>query len=46
MRFDYWYVGLPALDSETYLQGENWLGVALSMLMRMPREERAQKRRY
>ena len=40
----YWfaYVGLPALDAETYLHGENLLGVALTSLMRMPRERRVE----
>lgn len=37
-RFRYWYVGLPALDGVEYVQGENWLGVALSALMKIPRE--------
>ena len=29
VRFDYAYVGLPALDGESYATGENLLGVAL-----------------
>lgn len=33
-RFRYWYVGLPALDGPTYLEGDNWLGVALAALMK------------
>ena len=28
--FRYLYVGLPALDGVEYVQGENWLGVALA----------------
>ena len=34
--YRYLYVGLPALNAEEYVEGENWLGVALSALMRMP----------
>ena len=41
VRFQYLYVGLPALDGLQYVQGENWLGVALSALMRIPRERMA-----
>jgi len=37
-RFQYLYVGLPGLDAINYLEGNNWLGVALSALMRIPRE--------
>jgi hypothetical protein len=29
------YVGLPALPAERYLAGDNWLGVALSALMKI-----------
>lgn len=32
------YVGLPALDAIEYLEGDNILGVALSALMRIPKE--------
>src|SRR5687768_4435762 len=32
------YVGLPGLDAVQYVQGENWLGVALAALMRIDRE--------
>lgn len=39
-RLRYWYVGLPALESETYLEGTNWLGVSLSALMKTPAGER------
>jgi hypothetical protein len=37
-RFRYLYVGLPGLEGVEYLQGDNWLGVALSALMRIPPE--------
>jgi hypothetical protein len=42
LRFEYAYVGLPALDAEQYAGGENLLGVALSTLMRVPAERRAE----
>ncbi len=42
VRFEYAYVGLPALDAEQYATGENLLGVALSTLMRVPGERRAE----
>jgi hypothetical protein len=42
LRFEYAYVGLPGLDAETYVTGENLLGVALSTLMRVPAERRAE----
>ncbi len=38
VRFEYLYVGLPALDGLQYVTGDNWLGVALSALMRVPAE--------
>ena len=38
VHFEYLYVGLPALDAVEYVQGENWLGVALAALMRIPRD--------
>lgn len=38
VRFQYLYVGLPGLDALKYLEGDNWLGVALSALMRVPKE--------
>jgi hypothetical protein len=41
LRFQYLYVGLPALDAIQYLTGTNWLGVALAALMRIPDERRA-----
>lgn len=37
-RFQYLYVGLPGLDAVQYLQGDSWLGVALSALMAIPRD--------
>jgi hypothetical protein len=42
LRFEYAYVGLPALDAEAYVTGEHLLGVALSALMRVPPERRAE----
>jgi hypothetical protein len=42
VRFEYAYVGLPALDGQEYVTGENLLGVALSALMRVPEERRAE----
>jgi hypothetical protein len=42
LRFEYAYVGLPALDAEQYGTGEHLLGVALSALMRVPVERRAE----
>lgn len=41
LHFEYLYVGLPALDAVQYVQGENWLGVALSALMRIPKDRQA-----
>jgi hypothetical protein len=38
LRFKYLYVGLPALDALEYLQGTNWLGVALAALMKIPKD--------
>jgi hypothetical protein len=38
VRFQYLYVGLPALDAVKYVQGDNWLGWALAALMRIPKE--------
>jgi hypothetical protein len=34
--FRYLYVGLPGPDGVKYVQDENWLGVALAALMRIP----------
>ena len=41
IQFQYLYVGLPALDAIEYVQGDNWLGIALSALMRIPPERAA-----
>lgn len=41
VEFRFWYVGLPALDADRYLAGDNWLGVALSALMRIAPERKA-----
>ena len=38
--FFYRYVGLPALPAAEYLRGDNWLGVALSALMKAGKEQR------
>ena len=38
--FFYRYVGLPALPAAEYLRGDNWLGVALSALMKAGNEQR------
>ena len=38
IHFEYFYVGLPALDAIKYVQGDNWLGVALSALMKIPKD--------
>jgi hypothetical protein len=37
-RFQYFYVGLHGLEAVEYLESDNWLGVALTALMRIPRE--------
>jgi Domain of unknown function (DUF4351) len=41
VHFEYLYVALPALDAVKYVEGENWLGVALSALMRIPKGQEA-----
>jgi len=41
LRFAYAYIGLPALDAEQYVMGENILGVALAALMQVSPERRA-----
>ena len=41
LRFRYLYVGLPGLEAERYLAGDNWLGVALAALMRIPEAHKA-----
>lgn len=40
--FRYLYVGLPGLEAGPYLHGENWLGVALSALMKLPKGKAAE----
>lgn len=40
VRFNYPYVGLPALDAEQYVRQDNWLGVALAALIRVPKERK------
>ena len=42
LRFEYAYVGLPGLEAEPFVTGEHLLGVALSTLMRIPPERRAE----
>jgi hypothetical protein len=42
VHFEYAYIGLPALDAFQYLNGQNVLGVALSALMRVSEERRAE----
>jgi len=42
LRFRYAYIGLPAVPGEQYATGENLLGVALSALMDIPAERRAE----
>jgi hypothetical protein len=42
LRFEYAYVGLPALEAEQYATGAHLLGVALSALMKVPAERRAE----
>ena len=37
LKFSYLYVGLPALDGLEYISGENYLGVAMSSLMNLPK---------
>ena len=39
LTFRYLYVGLPGLNAEPFLRGENPLGIALSALMKIPREK-------
>ncbi len=40
MTLRYRYVGLPGLPAVDYLRGDNWLGVALSALMKAPKNRR------
>jgi hypothetical protein len=41
VRFQYLYVGLPALDAIEYVQGDNCLGWALAALMRKRQDQAA-----
>lgn len=41
VRFQYLYIGLPGLDAVKYVEGDNWLGVALAALMKMPKDQAA-----
>ncbi len=43
LRFEYAYVGLPGLAAEPFVTGAHLLGVALSALMRVPAERRAER---
>jgi hypothetical protein len=40
VHFEYAYVGLPALPAVQYVQGENYLGVAMSALMQLSEAQR------
>src|SRR5262249_46792559 len=44
LHFEYAYVGLPALDAETYVNSGHVLGAALAALMRVPEARRAELR--
>jgi hypothetical protein len=39
LRLKYLYVGLPGLEGEKYIQGENSLGIALAALMKLPKAD-------
>ena len=41
LRFEYAYIGLPALDGVPYYNGANVLGLSLSALMKLPAADRA-----
>jgi len=41
IRFEYFSIGLPALDGAAYHGGPNLLGLALSALMKLPAADRA-----
>lgn len=41
LHFQYLYVGLPALPAEEYVNGANWLGVALAALMAVTADRQA-----
>ena len=40
VRFEFPYAGFPGLDAETYVRGDNLLGVALAALMKIAPERR------
>jgi hypothetical protein len=42
LLFQYLYIGMPGLDGQKYLAGDNSLGVALSPLMDLPESKRAE----
>ena len=42
LEFNFAYIGLPALNAVDYLGGANLVGVALTSLMRVPRERRVE----
>jgi hypothetical protein len=42
VRFKYLYVGLPGLKAVEYINSGNWLGVALTTLMEIPKDQAAQ----
>ncbi|MBI3821393.1 MAG: hypothetical protein HY289_01790, partial [Planctomycetes bacterium] len=39
VRLQYLYVGLPGLKAIEYIDGDNWLGVALAALMEIPKDK-------
>src|SRR5262249_50961245 len=41
LRFEFAYIGLPALDGLAYFNGASLLGLALSALMRLPATDHA-----
>ncbi|CAN5885776.1 hypothetical protein BH23PLA1_BH23PLA1_20220 [soil metagenome] len=41
LRFEYLYIGLPALDAEAHVNSGNVLDAAFSALMRTPADRRA-----
>lgn len=44
LRFEYAYIGMPALDGAYYTTSTNILGAALAALMRLPEERKAELR--
>jgi hypothetical protein len=42
LTFRYLYVGLPGLDAVQYLNGDNWLGVALAALIKIDKDRMRQ----